>query len=152
VVDIVLLRVFEPKSEMVLVETGKTKPTIADEDDPSETPSHTFVPKPRLPGTKRRPNDNIYSTARTILTTLMGFSRIKGEIMIGEKLKTYLIDYSLINRTGNFRCYKNDQTTHIHIIYISRHVYISPFKVTTTSSLGSTNWSRRRSLRNPIRL
>jgi len=62
VVDIVLLRIVEKKSKKILVEAGKTKHNGA-----------TVVLKKRLPGTKRRPNDNIYTTARTLLTTLMNF-------------------------------------------------------------------------------
>jgi len=63
VVDIVLLRIVEKKSKKILVEAGKTKNN-----------GKTTVLKKRLPGTKRRPNDNIYTTARTLLTTLMNFS------------------------------------------------------------------------------
>lgn len=62
VVDIVLLRVVEKKSKKILVEVGKTK-----------NHGSTVVRKKRLPGTKRRPNDNIYTTARTVLTTLLNF-------------------------------------------------------------------------------
>lgn len=62
VVDIVLLRIVEQKTKKILVEVGKTKNNGAQ-----------VVTKKRLPGTKRRPNDNIYTTARVVLTTLMNF-------------------------------------------------------------------------------
>eukprot|EP00452_MALV-II_sp_L67-6_P000234 gene235-108_t len=61
VVDIVLLRVMDVDSKKMLVEVSKQKP------------NGQVVKKRRLPGLKRGPNDNIYGTARQMLTTLMGF-------------------------------------------------------------------------------